>query len=278
VKTVISASRRTDIPAFYLEWFITAIKTGYVDVQNPYYTKHTYRIDLTPDRVAWIVFWSRNYSKLLAHHQAFAAYHLFFHFTILSHHMMLEKTGVSLNKALQQMERLVKLYGADHIVWRYDPIVIWRTESQVTTNFNAAEFENLCIELCQMGIRKCYFSFVTPYQKFIKRFVQRYPHMQLVLSDEVFINETCKQMVEITAANHIQLYSCCNEHIVSNAIKRGSCICGSLLNQLAGAKTVSEAKVPTRSHCGCSRSIDIGSYIQHPCPYGCIYCYANPAI
>ena len=114
MKLVISASRRTDIPAFYMDWMINAVRTGSVDVQNPFYKNSTYRVDLKPERVEWIVFWSRNYSNFLKHRNYFEAYKLFFHFTILSPHRYLEKNHLSSNRAIQQMERLVYLYGADH--------------------------------------------------------------------------------------------------------------------------------------------------------------------
>jgi hypothetical protein len=278
MKTVISASRRTDIPAFYLEWFINAIKAGYVDVINPIFKKQTYRVDLMPDQVEWIVFWSRNYGKYIERSQFFTPYRLFFHFTILSYHPLLEKVELGTIKALQQMEQLVKLYGADHIIWRYDPIVAWRDGAEIITNFNAAEYEYLCIELSRMEISRCYFSFVSLYQKFKRRFTKRYPQLQLISEDETFIKEICNCMTETAGANGIQLYSCCNDYIISESIQKGSCISGSLLNDLSGEKNVSEAKAPSRPQCGCTRSVDIGSYANHPCPYGCIYCYANPVV
>ncbi|MFC2088130.1 DUF1848 family protein, partial [Calditrichota bacterium] len=65
MKTIISASRRTDIPAFYLNWFMNAIKEKIIRVQNPFYKKNYISVDLSPSAVEWIVFWSRNYEKLL---------------------------------------------------------------------------------------------------------------------------------------------------------------------------------------------------------------------
>jgi hypothetical protein len=278
MKTVISASRRTDIPAFYLEWLMKAIRTGYVDVQNPLFKKQKSRVDLMPGQVEWIVFWSRNYGKFLQHSQFFTPYRLFFHFTILSHHPLLERTGLPLKRALQQMEQLVVRYGADHIIWRYDPIVVWQEASRIESNFNTAEFEYLCAELTRMGIRSCYFSFVSHYQKFKRRFSERYPHLQLLTDKHLFTEETCRLMTEIATANRIQLYSCCNDHLISRSIKKGSCISGSLLNNLSRNNIISEAKAPSRQQCGCTRSVDIGSYSAHPCYFGCLYCYANPVV
>ncbi|MHC1592009.1 MAG: DUF1848 family protein, partial [Candidatus Helarchaeales archaeon] len=58
MKTVISASRRTDIPAFYLDWFIERIHEGFVDVKNPFYPKQKSRVSLRKEDVHSIVLWS----------------------------------------------------------------------------------------------------------------------------------------------------------------------------------------------------------------------------
>ncbi|MEJ2636797.1 MAG: DUF1848 family protein [Calditrichia bacterium] len=82
MKAVISASRRTDIPAFYLKWFMEQIGRGYIDIPNPFNRKQVKRTGLTPREVAWIVFWSRNYSVFLKNQDFFDYYRLIFHFTI----------------------------------------------------------------------------------------------------------------------------------------------------------------------------------------------------
>jgi len=278
MKTVISASRRTDIPAFYLDWFIEAIETGFIDIQNPFYKKHKYRVALTPDQVEWIVLWSRNYGKFLKKRPIFEFYRLFFHFTIISHHPLLEKARLPLNDALRQMEQLVRWYGPDHIVWRYDPIVAWKKGIITESNFNFSEFQFLCRRLSDLGIRRCYFSIVFPYRKFKNRFNKYFPQQELISDADIFIRTLCCKMSETAAACHIGLYSCCNDALINESIQKGRCISGSLLNHLSGEKVVSEAKAPTRSDCGCTRSVDIGSYSNHPCYFGCLYCYANPVI
>ena len=278
MKTVVSASRRTDIPAFYLDWLINGISNGYVEVQNPFYKRHTYHVDLTPDRIEWIVFWSRNYGKFIKKRSIFNEYKLFFHFTILSHNRYLENTKFSLNKIIRQMEQLVYFYGADHIIWRYDPIVLWRSGTDIETNFNDAEFKFLCSVMGSLGVRRCYFSFVSPYKKFKRRFNLHSPHLELIYDYTAYSRKIVGIMSEHAAEHHIQLFSCCNEYLNSESIQKGSCISGSVLNSLSGKKIVSEAKSPSRPQCGCTRSVDIGSYRHHPCYYGCIYCYANPVI
>jgi hypothetical protein len=275
-KLVISASRRTDIPAFYLKWFINVIKNGKITVQNPFYKKNYFQLNLSPANVEWIIFWSRNYSVFLKYPDFFDQYHLFFHFTVLSHHPLLEKKSISLNNALAQAEKLVKYYSPEQIIWRYDPVVIWNNDQKIETNFNENDFKFLCQNFAQLGIRQCYFSIVSYYKKFEKRFRKKYPYLKLDFNNIPLQNRILARMQALTKDHHIQLYSCCNDHLVSKSINKGSCISGQLLNRLSHNSAVSTAKAPTRKDCGCTRSIDIGNYLKQPCFFGCIYCYANP--
>ncbi len=278
MKTIISASRRTDIPAFYLDWFSQAIRAGKVQVQNPLYKEHRYEVNLLPGQVEWIVFWSRNYQRFLKRREIFADYNLFFHFTILSHQRQLEKTQLPLTRAINQVEKLAGYYGPQRIIWRYDPIVIWQGSSGIHSNYSPGEFDNLCRRMSALDIRRCYFSFVTPYRKFLQRFKQRFPDQQLVGYEQspAVRQRILSGLIETTAKYQVELYSCCDDNLVNSSIKKGHCISGELLNSLNGKAPVSRAKAPTRRDCGCSKSIDIGDYIQQPCFTGCIYCYGNP--
>jgi len=276
MKNVISASRRTDLPAFYLDWFKEKINEGGVFVQNPIYKKKITHVDLNPEKVEWIVFWSRNYSKFLKNRSFFEEYHLFFHFTVISHHPLLEKVKQNSATAVKQMEDLVKHYGSDRVIWRYDPIVCWEDGRKINTNYNENIFKSYCQKFSDLGLKQCYFSYVTNYSKFNNRFKKKYPNLKILPGNNAEISPILEEMQEISAYFGIKLFSCCNDSLLGLNTEKGSCISGPLLNALTGIKVVSEAKTPTRGDCGCTRSIDIGDYIKHPCNFGCIYCYANP--
>jgi len=62
---IISASRRTDIPAFYSDWFIRRLQEGFLYVRNPFNARQIFKIVLSPDIVECIVFWSKNPASLL---------------------------------------------------------------------------------------------------------------------------------------------------------------------------------------------------------------------
>ena len=277
MKSVISASRRTDIPAFYLNWFMDAIKTGQVEVTNPFYKKNSHIVKLDPDHVQWIVFWSRNYAHFIRHKDFFKDYNLFFHFTILPK-SILEKSNLSIVQASDQIQILAECYGPDSIIWRYDPIVHWIENQTIVSNHDPKKFENLCRIISDFGIQRCYLSFVQSYQKVERRFAKKFPNWQILtmqLNDKLLI---LNHMIEISQKYSIVLYSCCNDILLKNpGIKKGHCIDGALLNVLDTSERISVAKTPSRKDCGCTRSIDIGDYLKQPCHYGCIYCYANPS-
>ena len=277
MKTVISASRRTDIPAYYLDWFMDVLRRGSVNVANPVFRHKTIQVDLSPETVEWIVFWSRNYAHFLKEYPFFDQFQLYFHFTILSHHPRLERTALPLTQALRQIEHLTKLYGPQRIIWRYDPIVIWIDNNELCSNFRQNEFADLCKNMSLSGIQRCYFSFAGIYRKYQRRIKKKYPTWQL--NDARIEAEKARILLNIKEISNkyaVKLYACCNDALINGDILKGRCISGPELNNLGSAHKVSEAKAPSRPECGCTRSIDIGDYLNHPCYGGCIYCYANP--
>ncbi len=278
MKQVISASRRTDIPAFYLKWFMEGIRRGFLEVRNPFFPEKVKRVDLRPESVAWIVFWSRNYAHFLKNRTFFDEYNLFFHFTILSP-SPLEKYSMPLKTQLRQLEQLTTLYGPRHIMWRYDPLVFWQNKNgEVVSNFKANEFEILAKTASQLGIKRCTISVANPYAKFQKRFAKKFSQNVLMEQDSPQALKTVRALVEIAGKYGIQVEACCNDFLLEiKEIKKARCVDGNLLNQLAPAdQRVSVAKAPSREQCACTRSVDVGDYNRQPCQFGCIYCYANP--
>lgn len=276
MKTVISASRRTDIPAFYLKPFMESLRRGYVEVSNPFFPKQKRIVSLKHEDVYWIVFWSRNYKHFLKQREFFSDYQLFFHFTILPP-SPLEKITLPYPQALKQMELLAGYYGGDRIVWRYDPICHWAEGNELYSNHDIRQFELLCKTISTFRVSRCYISFVHIYQKYLRRFTRAWPDKKIVeptLSDRLAL---VRELKCIADAFHITIYSCCNSELLEvPGILMGHCIDGNLLNTLDPSEPVSQRKCPTRQGCGCTHSIDVGNYNQQPCYFGCMYCYANP--
>jgi hypothetical protein len=264
---VISASRRTDIPAFYPGWFLNRLKAGYVFVKNPYSQK-LFRVSLRPEDVSAFVFWSKNYSPLLSKLESVekTTKNLFFHFTITANNE-LELDTPYFSDAIRDYLFIVRRYSSEQIVWRYDPICI---TDKLPFEVHEERFMR-CAEMLMGYSRKCIISFVHPYKKVLANLEKHTDHTILELSTEKK-KEYAIRLATRADAYGIQLYTCCNDYLLSNTILKASCIDGQYLSTTFKT-AVDTRQTATRKECACTISIDIGAY--DTCAHGCIYCYAN---
>jgi len=170
-KTVISASRRTDIPAFYMEWFMRQIVKGTFEVVNPY-NRHISRVKAAAADVDTIVFWSKNFGPFLKGRYGEKlidlGYHLFFNFTINSEERLLEPDVPTLTERLDQIYTLCKRFGAERVQWRFDPVCFYIEKNGNEKN-NMNDFDFIASKVSNSGINRCITSFVDLYPKVIKR-------------------------------------------------------------------------------------------------------------
>jgi hypothetical protein len=279
MKTVISASRRTDIPRWFLDDAIEWFKQGEIQVKNPF-NQRLYTVSLKKEEVHSIVWWSKDFSRFLEKHDFFdEGYNQYFQFTIngySNHELQFLEPGMttSLEERLEQARTLASLYGPEKINWRFDPIVFWNDGE--STKDNLHDYEYIAQILASIGITRNTISFACWYGKCVKRAKKR---------QFKFIEPTAEQ--RLTIANNlariarglgITVYSCCNDDIMSDGqVLKSSCIDGSLLSRLFGEPASIEHDTGQRETCGCTKSKEIGSY-EMICKHGCIYCYANPKI
>lgn len=274
MKNVISASRRTDIPAFYLKWFINHIQNKKITIANPFNRNQLREVSLSPKDVAWIVFWSRNYHIFLKNYNCFDSFRLFFHFTINPPNKILEPDMIPPEQAFNQLEKLVKLYGPECFIWRYDPLVFYRQYNQIESNHDKDLFHHYIRRVESLGLNRCYISIVYLYSKVLKR-AQKTEHFKYITLETKNRNLLLQEMVDTASLHGIQLYSCANDSLLEvSGIHKGQCINGHLLNRL-GSEVVSEKPHLTRPECGCTVSVDIGDYLSTSCRYNCLYCYAR---
>lgn len=158
---IVSVSRRSDIPAFYPDWFLSCLKKGEAVFRHPFSGKEC-RIDLRPAQVAAFVFWSKNYGGLMAYLPRLldSGYRFYCHFTITGHPRLLEPGIIPLEEALSQFARLAALLSPLHIQWRFDPIV---PSEEASLSHHLAKFERLAIAL-EAKTRRCYVSFLAPFR------------------------------------------------------------------------------------------------------------------
>lgn len=264
---VISASRRTDIPAFYSDWFVNRLREGSVVVLQPYSGKPS-KILLNARDVSGIVFWSKNYAPLLSKLDQIegTTKNLFFHFTITANRE-LEPGVPDYREAIRDYLFVAKRYGPEQILWRYDPLCITDTLS-----FDRHEERfTRCAELLRGHAKKCIISFVHPYKKVLTNLRKYADHTLSDLSIEQK-REYAHRLAVRAEACGISLHACCNDYLLSEEIRKASCIEGNHLSEIF--KTSIDTRLaPTRKECACTKSVDIGAY--DTCAHGCLYCYAN---
>ncbi|MCG0275198.1 MAG: DUF1848 domain-containing protein [Thermosediminibacteraceae bacterium] len=267
---IISASRRTDIPAFYSDWFMDKIKKGKVVVYNPFNGSKR-EVSLKPEDVDAIVLWSKNFGPLIpVLDELKEKYRLYFLFTITGLFGVLEDNVISPDEAVEQFIEISRKFSPGHIQWRFDPIVITSVTGE---EFYLKNFEYLVRRL-KGYTRRCYISFATLYGKVKRSFdlLEREKGIRLIQWDEDKRREFANHLGSIAQDYGITVYSCCSDYLVGEYVKRGSCVDVNAINEIYSCD-INVPPNPTRPGCGCYKSVDIGVY--NTCPHGCRYCYAN---
>jgi hypothetical protein len=143
---IISASRRTDIPAFHSAWFMDCLRQGFVEVKNPYNPDQVSKVSLSPDDVESIVFWTKNPAPLLAHLAEVEklGHRYSFQFTLNQYPRDLEPGVPELGERIDKFIELSERIGPHNIVWRYDPIIL---SNKTGADYHRRAFKNLCHKL-----------------------------------------------------------------------------------------------------------------------------------
>lgn len=263
---ILSASRRTDIPAFYSDWFFNRLKEGFVLVRNPMNIHQVSRVTLSPEVIDCIVFWSKNPKPMLARLDELKDYMYYFQFTINPYDRGLELGVPRKEGIISTFKELSEKIGLKRVIWRYDPILL--TEN-MGVDYHVRYFEEIAKRL-EGYTNMCVISFVDLYQK-----------TQRNLKDTTAREPSQNEMIEIasklcaTAKKYGITIQTCAEEIAleSVGIKHGKCIDSALIEDLLDVKLVVDKDPNQRKECGCVQSIDIGEY--NTCAHGCKYCYAN---
>lgn len=269
---IISASRRTDIPAFYGDWFMNRIAEGSAGYTNPFNNKK-YIVSLKKEDTAAIVLWSKNFSPFTGNAIVLRdrGYSLFFNYTITGLPKIFEPDTPREEDTIESMKLLSREFSPEHINWRYDPVLL----SDITgSDYHLNKFETLCRSLSGY-VKRCYISFPTPYGKVersFKKFTSK-TGIKIISEDIKTRVNLALKLSEIGRRYGIRIFSCCGDYLTGDKISKGSCIDGTILSAISG-KDLSHLKLrPTRKECGCTDSTDVGIYDS--CPHGCVYCYAN---
>jgi hypothetical protein len=273
---IISASRRTDIPAFYAEWFIKRLRAGYCTVPNPYNHRQVTRVALTPEDVDVIVFWTRNPRPLFSSLDELdnSGYRYYFQFTLLNYPRIFETSTPPLETALRAFQDLSDRVGPERMIWRYDPIIF----SQHTgIQFHIETYQQIA-EALHGVMGRSVISIMDLYGK-IKRRIEALNREGAGVVDwngkpGPRFDHLMRSLAEIAAQNDMQIFSCAEEtDLAPYGILPGKCVDDDYIAQVFGIQVGYNKDPGQRKVCGCVVSRDIGMY--ESCPFGCQYCYAN---
>lgn len=270
--TVISASRRTDIPAFYSRWFMDKIERGLCHAVNPY-NGRTQEVPLGPDAVDAIVFWTRDARPIENHLPGLRSrgYSFYFQYTITGYPRLFDPGTPSVETAAAAVRRIAETFGPASVVWRYDPII---STSVTDEKWHVENFRRIAGQLAG-AVDQCVISFVDRYRKLDRNFFPKLEQAGVDFHDpeRQALTGLALRLEELARDAGMDLAACCEPEIVEGGLGRAACIDPVRLARVTGKDFTKLAKRPTRAGCGCHESKDIGAY--DTCPSGCAYCYAN---
>ena len=264
---IISASRRTDIPGYYSNWFYNRIKEGFVLVRNPMNIYNVSQINLSPDIVDGIVFWTKNPIPMIDRLKELEKYTYYFQFTLNAYGRDIEINVPSKNDVIiPSFQKLSKKIGKDKVIWRYDPILF---NENYTLNYHIKYFKTLASKL-HSYTEKCTISFIDFYRKTERN--TKNLNILIPLIDQKI--ELIEKFTEISREFGFYIDTCAEDiDLEKFGIKHAHCIDKERFEKLIGNKLIVEKDKNQRPECGCIASIDIGAY--NTCQNGCLYCYAN---
>ena len=264
---ILSVSRRTDIPNYYSEWFINRIKEGYLYVKNPMNAHQISKIDLSPDVVDCIVFWTKNPVNMLDKLDELRPYQYYFQITLTGYGKDVEPGLPDKNRVLiPAFRELSEKIGKKRTIWRYDPILI---NEKYTKKYHYRAFRKIAEQLHEHTDRVI-ISFVDLYAKTQRNTAGL--HIENTENEEML--EIAGNLATIAHEFGLQIESCAEAiDLESVGVAHGHCIDKDLIEELIGCPIRGDKDKNQRPECGCLESVEVGAY--NTCRNGCKYCYAN---
>ncbi|MDO4296948.1 MAG: DUF1848 domain-containing protein [Lachnospiraceae bacterium] len=262
---ILNTGSRTDIPAYYSEWFYNRIREGYVMTRNPYDPVQVTRYRLSPDVVDVIAFCTKNPEPMLDRMAELERFRQYWFVTITPYGTEIEPNVPDKHTVMESFLRLSEQVGIRAVCWRYDPIFI--TE-KYSLGYHMEAFEKMAEKLSGYT-ESCIISFIDLYVKTKKNF----PEARSVTREEQEI--LAESFVRLGQRYGIQIRSCCEgTGLQKFGVDPSGCMTQQVLERAIGySLDVPKGVKPAREGCACLLGNDIGMY--NTCGHGCRYCYAN---
>ena len=261
---IIQSGSRTDIPAFYADWFAKRLNEGYVYVRNPFNMTYITKYLLHPSVVDLIAFCSKNPKPMLKYLDLLKPYGMYWYVTITGYGRDIEPMVPEWTDVTETFKRLSEFAGIDSMGWRYDPIFL---NEKYTRDFHLERFSEIARAL-DGYTENCVISFIDLYQKVRKNF----PEVKAVeREDRLYLGE---HMAKI-AREHGMVLRPCSEGTELEIFGADCSGCMTKpIYEKAVHNTMEFPKVKNaRTSCACYLGGDIGMY--NTCRHLCRYCYAN---
>lgn len=272
---IISASRRTDIPAFFADWFINRIKAGFCVVPNPFNVKQLAKVSLLKKDVDVIVFWTKNPKPIIPRLKYLDenGYKYYFQFTLNGYPRFLEPRLPRFEELIDTFIELSNFIGNKKVIWRYDPIII---STLTNSDYHIKRFNEIAATLNGFANRVM-ISLVDFYRKADIRLKKIQEDGFNLINHEENIEDTknlLKELVEISKNNKIEPFTCAEPYDFGDiGLNHGSCIDKTYIQNQFGIFLNVEKDKYQRPECLCAQSKDIG--IFNTCLHACTYCYAT---
>lgn len=265
---IISASRRTDIPAFHSEWMMNRLREGRLMVRNPGFRGVVYDVDVSPGNVDAIFFLTKDPSPMVRMVDEIAEMgHMpFFQVTMTGNGKAIEPGVPDVKRVADAFRRISGSIGADRMVWRYDPVLL---SGSVSPEDHAERFSEIC-SLLEGCTGRCIFGFFEPHAKLGEKIASGL--LREASAQEK--KEVAAALLPIARSAGMELTSCCSGPVLEGTgVRDTGCIDESTVRRFNIPFT--KYTVPQREGCTCVKTLDVGTY--GTCFHDCVYCYANPA-
>lgn len=274
---IISASRYTDIPAFYAEWLMRRLRAGYCVVPDPRRPGAAERLPLARDDVEAIVFWTRNASPLLRHLPELdeRGYRYYFQYTLMNNPRRLDPKSPATQSALETFGQLAAHVGSARMIWRYDPIVLG---VHTGVDFHRRAFAELAKAL-EGKTERVVISIVddceAAHERLSKLEGEGYEISPPQSEMQSRLEDLIPDLAERARAHGMVMQSCSEAiDLRSFGVEPGKCIDDEFIFAAFGLRVGGEKDVlEDREPCRCVTSRDIGA--PNSCLHGCQYCYAT---
>ena len=261
---IIQTGMRTDIPAFYADWFANRLREGYVLVRNPYNPRAVTRYSLSPEVVDLITFCTKNPEPILPYLPLLKPYGQYWFVTITPYGREIEPHVPEKRAVLASFRTLSSAVGAERIAWRYDPVFLSET---YTFKRHTAEFEEMAKAL-EGYTRICVISFIDLYAKVLRNF----PEADQVPKEQRLA--LGKELIRIASKYGMTVRTCAEgDELAPYGADCSGCMSEAVFAAAVGTRLEVPRQRPHRNNCTCLLSGDIGQY--DTCGHLCRYCYAN---